>query len=140
PLGALRVSSAVKTHDFDAFDPRRPADLLLTTPESLDALLANHAKVLAGVRAVVVDELHVFEGTVRGDQLRVLLNRLRQVRAHARKVGDAANDSVQYAALSATPSRPEETARRYFPGARVARVPGRRAIRAEQIALEKESP
>ncbi len=83
PLDALRVAYAVKTHDLDNFDPRYPADLLLTTPESLDALLASAPKMLIGVRAVVIDELHVFDGTVRGDQLRVLLNRLRQVRAHA---------------------------------------------------------
>ena len=39
---------AVKTHDANTFDPQRPADLLLTTPESLDALLASQTKALDG--------------------------------------------------------------------------------------------
>ncbi|MBZ0278462.1 MAG: DEAD/DEAH box helicase, partial [Anaerolineae bacterium] len=81
PLDTLRVSHAVKTRDLDTFDPRHPADVLLTTPESLDSLLASEAKALVNVRAVIIDELHIFDGTVRGDQLRVVLNRLRQVRA-----------------------------------------------------------
>ena len=140
PLGALRVSCAAKTHDFVTFDPKRPADVLLTTPESLDALLAGRAKVLTGVRAVIVDELHIFEGTVRGDQLRVLLNRLRQVRAHAAHAGDADDAAVQYVGLSATLAQPEATAARYFPGARVVRVPGGRAIQPELIALDKNAP
>lgn len=42
-------------------------DILLTTPESLEAMLigvkTDHAHLLAGVRAVVVDEVHAFAGT-----------------------------------------------------------------------------
>src|SRR5207302_1899319 len=114
PLEMLRISCAVKTHDANTFDPEHPADLLLTTPESLDALLANHTKALTGVRAVVIDELHNFDGTVRGDQLRVLLNRLREVRAHAVGVGDSPDGILQFAALSATLSEPATVAERYF--------------------------
>lgn len=140
PLQALRVSSAVKTYDLNTFDPKRPTDLLLTTPESLDALLASQPKALAGLQAVVIDELHVFDGMERGDQLRVLLNRLRQVRSHAAKLGDAENESVQFVGLSATLAQPEEVAARYFESALVVRVPGSRAIEAEQIALDPDSP
>lgn len=140
PLQHLRISYAVKTYDFSTFDPERPSHLLLTTPESLDALFTRHAKVLAGVRAVVIDELHNFDGTVRGDQLRVLLSRLRQVRAHAVRMGDAASDTVQYVALSASIAQPEKVVGRYFSPARVALVPGGRPVQAEQLALDKESP
>lgn len=139
PLAALHISCALKTHDLTTFDPQRPADILLTTPESLDALLAGHAKLLSGVRAVVVDEMHVFEGTVRGDQLRVLLNRLRQLRAYAHSRGDAASGAVQFIGLSATMSQPEAAARQYFGEARVVQVPGARPIDAELIALERGS-
>ena len=83
PLDRLRVRLAVKTRDLDSFDPQRPADLLLTTPESLDALLAIRPKTLLHVAGVVLDELHVLDGSARGDQLRVVLNRLHQVRAYA---------------------------------------------------------
>ena len=75
PLERLRLRLAVKTHDLDTFRPDNPADLLLTTPESLDALLATRPKTLANVRAVVLNELHVLDGSVRGDQLRAVLAR-----------------------------------------------------------------
>ncbi len=149
PLETLRVSCAVKTHDFNTLNPERPADLLLTTPESLDALMSNQTRLLTGVRAVVLDELHTFDGTVRGDQLRVLLNRLREVRAHAAGAGDAPEGRVQFVALSATLSAPEAVAGRYFENAQVVQVltlgetgkPERsiRAIEAEQIALDVDT-
>jgi ATP-dependent Lhr-like helicase len=140
PLEALRISLAQKTHDLNTFDPQRPADLLLTTPESLDALFAGQAKVLAGVRAVVIDELHIFAGTARGDQLQILLNRLRQVRVYAGASGHAEDAAVQYVALSATLADPAETAARYFPGAQVVGVGGARTIQAEHIALDMDAP
>lgn len=145
PLEALRVTSAVKTHDLSSFDPKRPADLLLTTPESLDALFAKQAKTLSGVQAVIIDELHVFDGSVRGDQLRVLLNRLRQVRAHAYRMGEAENGDVQCVGLSATLRQPQSSAERYLCAAegstaRVVKVQGSREIEAEQIYLDEDTP
>jgi ATP-dependent Lhr-like helicase len=114
--------------------------MLLTTPESLDSLMTAHARALAAVRAVVIDEIHGFDGTVRGDQLRVLLNRLRQVRAHAFRIGDAESDAVQYVALSATLSRPASVAARYFPDAQVIEVAGGRVMKADYLALDSGSP
>lgn len=144
PLERLRVTAAVKTHDVDTFNPKRPPDLLFTTPESLDALLAAQARALLGVRAVILDELHVFDTTVRGDQLRVLLNRLRQVRTHAHQQGDAANALVQYVALSATLAHPAEAAARYFPASSIVHpivpVAGGRTLATEAIALQADSP
>jgi ATP-dependent Lhr-like helicase len=130
----------VKTRDFATFDPRRPTDLLLTTPESLDSLLATQPQVLATVRAVILDELHVVDGTARGDQLRVLLNRLRQVRAYAAAAGDAPDDAIQVAALSATLAAPQATAARYFPDAHVVEVAGGRPAAVETLALDAQSP
>jgi ATP-dependent Lhr-like helicase len=140
PLERLRVRLAVKTRDLDDFDPRRPADLLLTTPESLDALLATQPKTLIHVTGVVLDELHVLDGTARGDQLRVLLNRLRQVRAFAAQSGDAADSAIQYVALSATLADPAAVAARYFPAAQVITAPGGRARQVELLPLAPESP
>jgi ATP-dependent Lhr-like helicase len=152
PLETLRISCAVKTHDSSTFNPERPADILLTTPESLDALMSNQTKLLARVRAVVLDELHTFDGILRGDQLRVLLNRLREVRTHAANAGDAADARLQVVALSATISTPRIVAERYFENARVLEVPApgkqedrgtqgnwARAIEAELISLEADT-
>jgi ATP-dependent Lhr-like helicase len=139
PLESLRVTLAVKTHDLDTFTPRRPADLLLTTPESLDALLASKPKTLARVCAVVIDELHVLDGGVRGDQLRAVLARLRQVRTHAARSGDAPDALIQYVALSATLAEPAAAAARYFSAAEVVNVSGGRSMQVEILPLAEES-
>lgn len=77
-------------------------DILLTTPESLEAMLVStktdHRNVFAGVQAVVVDELHAFAGDDRGWHLLAVLERL-QVLAGRR---------IQRIGLSATVGNPEE--------------------------------
>jgi len=140
PLERLRVRLAVKTRDLDTFDPRHPADLLLTTPESFDALLATQARTLIHVAGVVLDELHVLDGTARGDQLRVLLHRLRQIRSFAVQAGDAAADAIQYAALSATLADPAAVAARYFPLDQAITVPGGRTRQIDLLPLAPDAP
>ncbi|MFN8467202.1 MAG: DEAD/DEAH box helicase [Caldilineaceae bacterium] len=139
PMERLRVQMAVKTRDVDTFRPDRPADLLLTTPESLDALLATRPKTLANVRAVVIDELHVLDGSVRGDQLRAVLARVRQVRGHAARSGEASDADMQYVALSATLAEPAQAAARYFPAPLVVSVPGSRETEIELLEMEQDS-
>lgn len=140
PMERLRVRIAVKTRDLDSFDPQRPADLLLTTPESLDALLATRPRTLMHVAGVVLDELHVLDGEARGDQLRVVLNRLRQVHAYAAHAGDAPDAQIQYAALSATLADPAAVAGRYFRAAQVITVPGGRDRQIDLLPLAPDSP
>jgi len=57
-----------------------PSDVLLTTPESLENLLASPAqdeqRIFGGLRAIVIDEVHAFAGAPRGAQLASLLERL----------------------------------------------------------------
>lgn len=59
---------------------RKPNGLLLITPESLESLFVNHGekipRLFAGLRYVVIDELHSFIGTERGAQLQSLLHRI----------------------------------------------------------------
>ncbi|SDW30836.1 ATP-dependent helicase Lhr and Lhr-like helicase [Amycolatopsis xylanica] len=58
----------------------KPDGILLITPESLEALFVlrgpDVARVFAGLRWIVVDEMHSFIGTERGAQLQALLHRL----------------------------------------------------------------
>jgi ATP-dependent Lhr-like helicase len=79
-----------------------PPDILLTTPESLEAMLlsaqTDHRWLFADLRAVVVDELHAFAGDDRGWHLLGVLARL------SRLVGRR----VQRIALSATVGNPAE--------------------------------
>ena len=80
---------------------RNPPDVLVTTPETLQAMLPGRSlrESLADVRAVVVDELHNLVESKRGVQLTVGLQRLRRV------AGD-----FQIVALSATIGSPETAA------------------------------
>ncbi|WP_214368330.1 DEAD/DEAH box helicase [Pseudonocardia sp. H11422] len=56
-----------------------PGGIVVITPESLEALFVTGghdvARILGGLRYVVVDELHAFLGTERGMQLQSLMHR-----------------------------------------------------------------
>ncbi|WP_229404005.1 DEAD/DEAH box helicase [Micromonospora sp. NBRC 110038] len=96
---------------------QRP-DILLTTPESLEAMLVSvnvdHRGFLAGLRAVVVDEVHAFAGDDRGWHLLAVLERLARV----------AGRPLQRVGLSATVGNPEELLT-WLRGAATDRRPGR---------------
>jgi ATP-dependent helicase Lhr and Lhr-like helicase len=136
PLEKLALSVQVKTADDAALNSARPPALLITTPESFDSILTNHPRLLKDLRAVVMDELHIFDSTPRGDQLRILLNRLRRLKRYAMTRGDIANEAMQYVALSATIHDPAAVAARYFPDPLVIQIAGQRALDAELLALE----
>lgn len=67
-------------------------DLLITTPESLQLLLASkdYAKVFKDCTAIVVDEWHELLGTKRGVQMELALSRLRKVSKQLRIWGISA--------------------------------------------------
>ncbi len=135
PLASLGVSLAVKTGDLSTFRAARPPDVLLTTPESLDSLLAAHPKLLANVRAVVVDEMHLFDATPRGDHVRMLLSRIKRIRGYAAGAGDAPDSRVQYVALSATLPGSETVSARAFGDVQTIRVPSQRVLDAELLSI-----
>jgi ATP-dependent Lhr-like helicase len=136
PLDQLAVRMQIKTGDEPALNASRPPELLLITPESLDSLLVHWPRLAKDVRAVVLDELHLYDHTPRGDQLRILLNRLRRIKRYALARGDIASDELQFCALSATIPAPESAAARYFADPMVLRSDGRRELDAELVPLE----
>jgi ATP-dependent Lhr-like helicase len=81
---------------------RDPPDMLLTTPESLEAMLisvkVSHWSLFSGVRAIVVDEVHAFAGDDRGWHLLAVLERLAVVTGRP----------IQRIGLSATVGNPAE--------------------------------
>ena len=67
-------------------------DLLITTPESLQLLLATtgYDKIFKDCTAIVVDEWHEILGTKRGVQMELALSRLKNVSPHLRIWGISA--------------------------------------------------
>jgi ATP-dependent helicase Lhr and Lhr-like helicase len=75
--------------DRKARQRARPPHILLTTPESLSLLLthADSAQLFAGLKKVVVDEIHAFATQKRGDLLALALSRLEKLAPGLRRVG-----------------------------------------------------
>jgi len=80
---------------------REPADLLMTTPESLEVMLVSQRidarKLFRNVRMLIVDEVHALAGTDRGAHLMSVAERIAAVSEH----------DLQRVGLSATVGNPE---------------------------------
>jgi len=100
---------AVRTGDTPAIERARfqrdPADILITTPESLYLLLTSNAReALRGVDTVIIDEIHALVPTKRGVHFALSLERLERLR-------DRRRGPLQRIGLSATQRPLDEVAR-----------------------------
>jgi ATP-dependent Lhr-like helicase len=104
PIEEMGVDIRVETRTGDTPSDRkarqrvRPPQILLTTPESLSLLLSYPDSFLmfAGLKRVVVDEVHAFASGKRGDLLSLCMARLQRIAPDMRRV-----------ALSATVADPD---------------------------------
>lgn len=104
PIAEMGLGITVETRTGDTPAARKtrqkevPPHILLTTPESLANLLSSPdaAAMMVGVKRVIVDEIHAFGTTKRGDQLSLCLARLQRLAPDFQRVG-----------LSATIADPE---------------------------------
>ncbi len=124
----LRV--AVRHGDTDVRErssqSRSPPDLLITTPETLQAILPGRVlrRHLRDIRFLIIDEVHELAEDKRGSQLAIALERLRWV----------AQREFQIVGLSATIGSPE-TVGKYLVGegrpVEVVHIPVARKMRLE---------
>ncbi len=104
PVEEMGLGLRIETRSGDTPSDRkkrqrtRPPNVLLTTPESLSLLLSyeDSFTLFAGLKRVVVDEIHAFATQKRGDLLALALSRLQAIAP-----------DMQRAALSATVADPE---------------------------------
>ncbi|UCE19044.1 MAG: DEAD/DEAH box helicase [Gemmatimonadota bacterium] len=128
PLKSLGVSFARKTGDRPEFDPSCPASVLITTPESFDSLLSRHPGAFQQIEVIVLDDIHLLDGTYRGDQVRVLLKRLKRLR----------KKEIHTYALSATIADPVVLGQRYMSDFSVVDVPSTKEL--EFLLLNANEP
>ncbi len=111
-------SVAIRTGDTPSSDRNRflrdPADILITTPESIYLMLTSNAReLLRGVETIIVDEIHALVPNKRGAHLAISLERLqRLIENPAQRIG-----------LSAT-QRPLEEVARFLGGYEVSESRG----------------
>ncbi|MCK6516851.1 DEAD/DEAH box helicase [Myxococcota bacterium] len=118
----------VTSHERRVF-LKDPADVLMTTPESLEVMLispkVNARALFADLRVVIIDEIHALAGQDRGAHLQSVLGRIAALSRH----------DVQRVGLSATVGNPDvlsrwlgAQSRRPVSVVRAASPPRRRAL------------
>jgi len=134
----LDIRLAVRHGDTEtserARQARSPPDILITTPETLQAILVGWVmrQHLQHVRWVIIDEVHEMADSKRGSQLALSLERLRAI------VGR----DFQVIGLSATIGSPEKVAQFLVGNSRpveIVRVPVARKMRLK-ILFPKPKP
>ncbi len=94
PIAEMGLPIRVETRSGDTPSDRKkrqrqsPPHILLTTPESLSLLLSypESTELFAGLKRIVIDEVHAFAAGKRGDLLALALARLHALAPQAQRV------------------------------------------------------
>ncbi|MEM7585137.1 MAG: DEAD/DEAH box helicase [Acidobacteriota bacterium] len=108
---------------------RRPPEILITTPESLNILLTSKGgrRLLGGLRTVILDEIHAVAATKRGTHLITGVDRLVPLSGEFQRI-----------ALSAT-IRPMETIAEFVGGYELRETEGGVAYSKRRVALVRST-
>lgn len=136
PVREMGLDIRIETRTGDTPQNRRqrqrrsPPDILLTTPEQIALMLSyrDAPSLFAALRTVIVDELHAFAGSKRGDLLALGLARLAALAPAGRRV-----------ALSATIADPPRLGRFIGCGEPVMRIDGGLGERPEIAVMASEA-
>ncbi|MBS3815153.1 MAG: DEAD/DEAH box helicase, partial [Hadesarchaea archaeon] len=129
----LDLDIQVRHGDTSQYQRRKqaldPPDMLITTPETLQAILPGKRlkEHLKSVKWVIIDEVHELAESKRGTQLSIGLERLSRL-----------TDDFQRIGLSATLGNPAEISRFLVGAKRDVRIMD--ASTSEEISLQIESP
>ncbi len=104
PVTEMAINIRIETRTGDTPSDRKarqrvkPPQILLTTPESLSLLISypESFAMFAGLKTIIIDEVHAFATGKRGDLLNLSLTRLQAIAPGLRRV-----------ALSATVAEPD---------------------------------
>ena len=128
----LDIGLAVRHGDTDTKErtrqSRSPPDILITTPETLQAILSGWVlrQHLQSLRWVIIDEVHELADSKRGSQLSLALERVRNL----------INKDFQMIGLSATIGTPEKVAQFLVGNNRpveIVRVPVAKMVRLQVL-------
>jgi ATP-dependent helicase Lhr and Lhr-like helicase len=130
-------SIAIRTGDTPPAErarfARHPADILITTPESLYLLLTSNARdALRSIETVVLDEIHALVPTKRGSHLALSLERLEHL----------CGRKLQRIGLSAT-QRPLQEVAHYLGGVEVSKQPANSSANeaaSERLMMDLDAP
>jgi len=129
-LGAqLGINIEVRHGDTSTYARRRqalePPDMLITTPETIQAILPGKRlrENLKSVRHVIIDEVHELANSKRGAQLAIALERIALLSGNFQRI-----------CLSATVGNPEEVAK-FFAGHKKMQVVNTISTKAIEIDI-----
>jgi len=135
PCEKMGIELGRKTADH-ALGDEISEQVLITTPESTESLLTFRREWLDTVQVVVLDEIHLLDGSPRGDQLRAVLGRLAIYRHH---IGGTGFVGLQRIAMSATVADPRRLANVYIgTDSEIVSVAGQRDLEARVILAAGE--
>ncbi len=136
--GHLELDSSVRHGDTTQYErsmqAANPPDMLISTPETLQAVLTGKVmrQHLSNVRFVVVDEIHELVDSKRGVQLAVGLERLKHL------IKQAGNREPQVIGLSATVGTPDKVAE-FLTGGKC-RIVDTTGLKGFEIKVESPEP
>src|SRR5271154_4746460 len=127
-LPEISVRTGDTSQKERALFKRHPAEILITTPESLYLLLTSEAAAsLRSVDTVIIDEIHALVPTKRGAHLALSLERLQAI----------TSQPLQRIGLSAT-QRPLEEVAHFLAGAHVRPQTAKTADETLLVQMEEE--